>query len=93
MIDRRQRDPRQHVVDVGDLIVELGGRRVLGSVPPLGLRNGDADWETEPLAAAALRDIAARVLADPKHELPQAVEDSLPVFDHAGRPASLARRP
>jgi len=84
---RRARDHKDVARDNGRL------RYVLGSNPPLGLCNASddaSDWTTEPAAAAALRDIAARVLRDPQHRLPQAVADSLPLFYATGERASLA---
>jgi len=71
-------------------------RYVLGSNPPLGLRNGADDWETEPVAAAILADVAARVLADPYHRLPPAIADAVeaagvPFADSLGEPANEKR--
>jgi len=68
-------------------------RYVLGGNPPLGLRNGADDWETDPTAGPILADIAARVLADPYHRLPGAIRAAVeaagcPLADSLGEPAT-----
>lgn len=51
-------------------------RYVLGGNPPLGLADGAEDWATDPANGPRLADVAARVLRDPEHLLPGAVEAS-----------------
>jgi DNA invertase Pin-like site-specific DNA recombinase len=53
---RRVRDHKDDARRRGNL------RTVLGGSPPVGYRDGEADWEPEPRAVVMLRDVAGRVL-------------------------------
>lgn len=70
-IRQRTRDAKDDARAAGNM------RTVLGGPPPLGYRNGRDDWEPEPGAALLLRDVAARVLADPEHVIRAAYEGAM----------------
>ena len=83
---------RRRVNEVRDDQRRAGNlRSVLGGVPVLGYtyRDGDPDWSPEPGAVALLRDVAARALADPDHDVRAAyraaIEARPDVRDAAGR--------
>jgi DNA invertase Pin-like site-specific DNA recombinase len=56
-------------------------RTVVGGPPPVGFRNGKADWEAEPVVTACLNDIAARIIRG--QSLSQAYRAQPPMWTQA----------
>jgi DNA invertase Pin-like site-specific DNA recombinase len=80
---RRARNHKQEARRQGNLRIVYGGS------PPLGFRQGEADWEVDPAQAAWLTELAEAVLADPEHRVETAWAAAPAIEDSTGRPVSV----
>ena len=80
---RRARNHKNEARRQGNLRIVYGGS------PPLGFRQGEADWEVDPATAAWLTEVAQAVLDDPEHRVETAHAAAPAITDSRGRPVTV----